>query len=129
MVKACILAYETLEIYVKALKRHLAWKYKCLFPWNITQFFKNFVPKSCHSRHKIINGKLFSSFTYEVMSLTITDFFIVGLKIRRDKYLTVSNYVFILALDYFVGFKFPHAWKKKYEHPEIKQTTWFLSSL
>lgn len=39
------------------------------------------------------------------MSLTITEFFIVGLKIGRVKHLTVINYVFILALVYFVGFK------------------------
>lgn len=32
------------------------------------------------------------------MSLTITEFFIVGLQIRREKHLTVINYVFILVL-------------------------------
>lgn len=49
-------------------------------------------------------------------------FFIAGLKIRREKHLTVINYVFILALDNFVGFKYSHAWKNKYEHPGIKHS-------
>lgn len=109
LVKSWILAYETLDIYVTALKRNPAWKGRYLFPWNIKQFLFNIVSKSCHSRYKIINRKLFSSFTYEVMPLTITEFFIIFniimLKIRRDKPFNSNQLCLCLGIRLFYWFQ------------------------
>lgn len=56
----------------------------------------------------------FSCFTYEVRSLTIIKMliFIVELKIGSHTHSIIINYLLILTLYYFVGFKFSHALKK-----------------
>lgn len=55
------------------------------------------------------------------MCLTITEFFYCRIENQKGETFD-SNYVFILALDNFVGFKYSHAWKNKYEHPGIKHS-------